>query len=131
MKFNKLYYEPYKDIFGYHLEIQKINSGFRLFFNKKSKKLSIINIFNNYENCGDFDAIFDININNLRFSKIENINNILNFIDKQNLNLEIKNNEKQQNTFKYISKELIKFSNRTSTITQKDINKIIGVTTKC
>ena len=130
MKFNKFYLEPYKDIYRYHKDIQKINKGFRLYFNKKTKEFSVINIFNNYEICNTFKAISDINLNNLRFCCIENIDNIFKSIDENNLKVEIKNKKLQKEIIKYTSSEFVKLSKRTNTISTQDINKIIGVT-KC
>lgn len=130
MKFNKLHFELYKDIFNYHNEIKAINRGFRLFLNKITNKLVIVNIFRNYEICFIFNSISEININNLRFLKIENFNKIIKNIEQSNYNLENKNKNNVIEYTKNISKEFIKFSNRSSTITLKDINKILGVT-KC
>ncbi len=130
MKFNKFYFEKYRDIYNYHNEIQKINNGYRLYFNKITKQITIVNINNNYEICYVFNSILEIYINNLRFSKINNIENILKYIEDSNEKLEKSNKEKQLNFIKNTSKEFIKLSNRKSNTTIKDINKIIGVT-KC
>lgn len=130
MKFNKWHFEIYKDIFNYYNEIKNINRGFRLYLNKKNNKLTIVNIYKNYEICHYFNNILDINIDKLRFLKIENFNKIINNIEQSNNILENKNNSKTIDYVKNISNEFIKFSNRSSTTTLKDINKILGVT-KC
>ena len=130
MKFNKLHFELYKDIFNYHNEIKAINRGFRLFLNKITNKLVIVNIFRNYEICFIFNSISEININNLRFLKIENFNKIINSIEQSNLNLENKNNKNMIEYTINTSKEFIKLTNRSSRTTLKDLNKLLGVT-KC
>ena len=130
MKFNKWHFEIYKDMFNYYNEIKNINRGFRLYLNKKNNKLTIVNIYKNYEICHYFNSILDINIDKLRFLKIENFNKIINNIEQSNYILENKNNSKTIDYVKNISNEFIKFSNRSSTTTLKDINKILGVT-KC
>jgi len=130
MKFNKLHFELYKDIFNYQNEIKAINRGFRLFLNKITNKLVIVNIFRNYEICFIFNSISEININNLRFLKIENFNKIINSIEQSNLNLENKNNKNMIEYTINTSKEFIKLTNRSSRTTLKDLNKLLGVT-KC
>lgn len=130
MKFTNLFYEPYKDIFNYCKEIQKINQGFRLFYNKKTKQICIINIFNNYEICNSFKSILEINLQNLRFLLNINSNKIFKFIEESN-NL---NKEKiityKREVLNYQIKELCKLSNRSAEIKNNEINKIIGAN-KC
>ncbi len=128
MKFNKWHFEIYKDIFNYHNEIKNINRGFRLYFNKQANKLVIANIYKNFEICYSFNNVLEINIDKLRFFKIENFNKIINNIEQSNYILENKNNIGTIEYTKNISKEFIKFSNRSSKTTLKDINKILGVT---
>lgn len=57
--------------------------------------------------------VYEINLNSLRFFKVENIDKIFKYIENENLNIENKNKENQENIVKYISKEFIKLSNRT------------------
>lgn len=128
MKFNKLYYEPYKDIFGIHQTIKTINQGFRLYFNKKDNLFSIINIFNNFEICYSFKFVFKINLNDLRFSKIENLTQILNLVEKNNNIFNEKCLIETKNKSSYALNEFIKLSNRSTRINNGDINKIIGAT---
>ena len=128
MKFNKIYYEPYKDIFGIYKELKQINYGYRLFFNKKNKKYEILNINKNYELCYVFNSISEINITKLRFFKIENYTTILKSIESDNQNLEIKSLSYKTETIKNTLSEFKKLNNRSSILTQKDLNKIIGVT---
>ena len=130
MKFNKLYFEKYKDIFNYHSEIQNINSGFRLYFNKHSKKITIINIYNNFEICYEFNNVFEINLNKLRFSQIENIDKVIKYIEESNNQLEFKAQKNREEFIKNTSKEFIKLSNRQPSNNLTNINKIIGAT-KC
>lgn len=128
MKFNNIYFEPYKDIFNYHTEIQKLNHGYRLYFNKKEKQFCIVNIFNNFEICLTFKSIFNFCLNNLRFCSIQNFQNIFNFIEDFNNNLKEKENNNNRELLKFYSKELLNLSKHSSCIKQKDINKIIGAT---
>ena len=128
MKFNKLFFEEYKDIFNYHSEIKNINDGFRLYFNKLTKKITIINICNNFEICYEFNGVFGINLDNLRFSKITNLEKIIKHIEESNNILEQKSQENKVRFLNNTSKEFIKLSNRVSSIAQNDINKIIGAT---
>ena len=130
MKFNKLYFEKYKDIFNYHSEIQNINSGFRLYFNKYSKKITIVNIYNNFEICYEFDSIFKIDLNKLRFSQIKNIDKVIKYIEESNSQLEFKAQKNREEFIKNTSKEFIKLSNRQPSNNLTNINKIIGAT-KC
>lgn len=130
MKFNKLYFVKYKDQFNYYNIIQKINPGFRLYFNNKNKKFVIVNIYNNFEICKVFDCFFENIIQDLRFFRIENYNEILNLNEKTNAKIKEKNNEKISEITKFSLSEALKLSNRSSAIKQTDINKIIGAT-KC
>ena len=130
MKFNKLYFEKYKDIFNYHSEIQNINSGFRLYFNNYSKKITIINIYNNFEICYELNNVFEINLNKLRFSQIENIDKVIKYIEESNNQLEFKAQKNREEFIKNTSKEFIKLSNRQPSNNLTNINKIIGAT-KC
>ena len=126
MKFNKLYFEIYKDLFGYHNEIKKINSGYRLYFNKKQKKFVIVNFYNNFEICATYNSISEINLYNLRFLKIENYEKIINSIDFHNQKLEDKYKQNRQNQMQNIIKEYKKLTLRSTSTNQTDINKIIG-----
>ena len=130
MKFSNLHFEKYKDLFGYHYKIKKINPGYRLYFNKKHRKFSIINIYNNFEICATYNKISEINLHNLRFFKIENFQKIINSIELYNQNLVDKNYQNNQNQMKNIFNEYKNLSIRSSTTRQTDINKIIGAT-KC
>ena len=127
MKFNKNYFEEYKDQFNYYNIIQKIHPGYRLYFNKKNKKFAVINIHNNYEICMDFDGFFDNIESILRFSKIENMAKIFNYIEANNHYYETKQTQNKLNILKENINEFNKFSSHSKTISQTDINKIIGV----
>ena len=130
MKFNNLYFEPYKDIFNYHKEIQKINKGFRLFYNKKNKQLYIINIYNNFEICKSVNSILNINLQDLRFSTILNSCNIFKFIDESNNIIEEKTYLQKKEILNYQLNEFKKLSNRSTKIKLNEVNKIIGAN-KC
>lgn len=128
MKFNNLIYEPYHDLFGFYKEIKTINSGYKLFYNKKEKTIEVININNYFEKCYSFKRIFEINLQDLRFYKIENMKNILNKIDLDNQKINQDNTMSSLNKSKYTLNQFFKISNRSSKINNSDINKIIGAT---
>jgi len=130
MKFNEFIYETYDDIFNYSKEIKQINKGYHLFFNKKLKRFEILNINNNYEQCFVFNSIFNFNLHNLRFLKIENLSNILKSIEKDNDILSKKQTNLTNEKINYTLKEFNKLSNRSKTLNTIDTNKIIGAT-KC
>ncbi len=128
MKFYNNYYEPYKDLFAYYQELKQINPGYRLFFNKITKKFEIVNTNNNFEKCFEFNSIFEINLQELRFLKIENLNNILSMIDNNNSKIEQNNSILNKNKSMSAFNEFNKLSNRSTKINNTDINKIIGAT---
>lgn len=130
MKFNKTYYEEYKDQFNYYNIIKKINPSFRLYFNKKLRRFEIINIFNNFEICYSFISFFRNIESDLRFSKIENLNLILKNIDINNNQIDKKNNIKNYEKNKFCFNEYLSLTNRSTSIKPDDLNKIIGAT-KC
>ena len=126
MKFNKTHYEEYKDQFNYYNIIKKINPNFRLYFNKKLKKFEIINIDNNFEICYSFISFFRNIENDLRFSKIENLDLILKNIDINNSQIDEKNKLKNHDKNKFCFNEYLSLSNRSTSIKTDDLNKIIG-----
>ena len=126
MKFNEKYFEKVKDIFGYHIQIKEINQGYRLYFNKKTKSYTIVNIFKNNEICHTFNSFLDINLNTLRFLKIENSGNVFKIIDQNNLNLEAKTSSQNHETLSYLNKETMKIINRSTSFNDNDKNKILG-----
>lgn len=128
MQFNNLIYEPYHDLFGFYKEIKTINSGYKLFYNKKEKTIEVINTNNYFEKCYSFKRIFEINLQDLRFYKIENMKNILNKIDLDNQKINQDNTMSSLNKSKYTLNQFFKISNRSSKINNSDINKIIGAT---
>lgn len=130
MEFNENYFEIYKDQFNYYNLIQKINHELRLYFNKKTKKFVIINIYKNYEICKEFDTFFENILQDLRFYRIENFNQILKLTEEHNDKINQKNNDKFLNISQYAIGEVIKLNNRSKIINNNDINKIIGAT-KC
>lgn len=130
MKFNKNIYIPYKDQFNYYNLIKKINPFYRLFFNRKSKRFEIININKNYETCKSFDAFSGNILQDLRFSRIENYNKILEFIDNENEKLTKINEQKNNYILKSTLNDFQQLNNRSKTISKTDINKTIGAA-KC
>lgn len=130
MKFNKNYFEEYKDIFNHYKNIQQINMGYRLYFNKKNHTLAIVNIFNNYEICYSFEHISQINLDILRFYRIENYQNILNKIDSDNNILNQTSVNKKRDLIQYTLKNILTLQNRSKSTQEININKIIGAT-KC
>lgn len=130
MKFNNLFFKPYKDMFNLYNKIQKINSGFRLYVNVKNHKFAIVNIYKNFEICKEFNNIFENIEQDLRFSKIENYNKIINFVEHENKKLMDLQEEKSKSTINNLTHEILAISSRSNNILQSDINKIIGAT-KC
>ena len=106
MRFNKKYFFKYKDMFNiYHL-ITKINAGYRLYFCELNKQFYIVNINNNFELCYSFKSFFSNILNDLRFYKIENINQIIKSIDENNEKLQQNNTNKTiENTLDLIKEK--------------------------
>lgn len=130
MKFNSNIFEPYKDQFNLYNLIKKINPAYKLYFNKKYKKFIIINSDKNNEICKEFYLFSGNILQDLRFSKIENSNNVFKFIDKHNQKLEQDITCKNKEIINTISSEYKTLSNRSNNITKSDLSKIIGAT-KC
>ncbi len=128
MIFNNLYFKKCKDMFNLYNVIQKINPGFRLYFNTKNKKYVIVNIYKNNEICKTFDTFLENIENNLRFSNITNYNYIIKYIEDFNQKINSKNKINSISKSNFLAKELLKFSNHSKTINNSDINKIIGAT---
>lgn len=126
MKFNTLYFKPYKDMLNLYNKIQKINDGFRLYFNSKTKKFTIVNIYNNFEICKEFTSFFGNIEHDLRFSRIENYNQILKSIDEDNYKYTINNTNKLLSSCQKSATELHQISSRSNTLYKSDIIKIIG-----
>ena len=116
MKFNKLFFKTYNDIFFTERKIRKINNGYRLYFNEKNKKFYIVNICRNYEICYEFNNFFNNIENNLRFSNICNINKILKQIEDDNQNLKDKTINYNVKKTGDIIKEQLYLNNRLKTI---------------
>ena len=93
MKFNSKYFIKYKDMFNIYNLITKINNGYRLYFCSKDKNYYIININRNNDICLSFNTFSNNIIKELHFSKIENLNKNIKFIDNFNENLSKKNIE--------------------------------------
>lgn len=126
MKFNKIYFKEYKDLFNYYNLIKTINSSYRLYFNEKDKKYYIININNNFEICGEFIHFSKINLNNLRFSSIINIDKIIKEIENHNELIEKNNINNILDKTKYSLNEVLNLSKRSSNINNYDLTQIIG-----
>ena len=87
MKINFNYYKSYKDMFNIYNLITKINNGYRLYFNTRDKKYYILNINRNYEVCLIFNTFSRNILKELQFSKIENLNKNIKFIESYNENI--------------------------------------------
>lgn len=128
MVFSDLIYEPYNDLFNFSEEIKTINPGYRLFYNRKNKSIEILNINNFFEKCHTFYSVCEINLQDLRFCKIENLDYILNKLDLNNQTINTKNIKSIKNKTTYTLKEFFNLNNRSTKINNSDINKIIGAT---
>lgn len=117
-------------MFNLYNKIQIINPGFRLYFCSKTKSFVIVNIYRNFEICKEFYAFFENIENDLRFSKIENFNQIIKNLDEENYKNITRKTDEVINTLSSTRKEFAKVSSRSTTILQSDINKIIGAA-KC
>lgn len=104
MKLNRNVYKEYKDMFNIYQIITKINKGYRLYFNLNNKKFYILNTNRNNEICLMFDNFSRNILKDLQFSKIENLNINLKFIDEFNEKLY----EKNIKNLKQISSDKIK-----------------------
>lgn len=126
MKFNNLYFKPYKDMFNIYNNIRKINRGYRLFFNIKNNKFAVVNIYKNFEICKEYSSIFENIEQDLRFFKIENYNNIIQFIDECNYKSITNNNKNIKQSCSNFANEISIISSRSNKISENDFNKLIG-----
>ena len=130
MKFNLFYFEPYKDLFGYYQKIKQINDGYRLYFNKKSKRFTIVNINNNFEICKEYLCFSGNILYDLRFFNTRNSKRIFDYIDSYNNKLQKDKTNLAKEKSSFALQETLKISNRFNSISGSDINKIIEET-KC
>ena len=130
MKFNTQTFIPYKDQFNYYNLIQKINPSYRLFFDRKKRLYKIVNIHKNNEICMSFSTFYRNILFNLRFSKIENCNKILSYIDSENDKIYNQNMNKLHQNISSVLNDFHQLNSRSKTINTHDINKIIGAA-KC
>lgn len=126
MKFHLNYCYKYKDLYNLYNKIKKINSNYELYYNSKDKMFIIVNIAKNNEICLTFYN-FNLDIEKiLKFTNIKNFSQIFNYLNTNNENLR----QNKINAFK--EKTLTAYNEcnnlikKTSSISQNDINKIIG-----
>ena len=125
MKINTNRFEEYKDNFNIYNLITKIDKNYRLCFDKIKKQFSVINIAKNNHICLNFNN-FSLNIIKLlQITRVENSQNLFNFIDENNLNVYEKNKQNCINSIADAMRSLNEFSKRTNSISKTDINKII------
>ena len=111
MTINSNKFSPYKDIFNIYNLITKINNGYKLFFNKSNKKFYIFNTNNNNEICLTFTTFSENILQDLRFSRIENLNKNLELIEEFNENLLMKNQENlKQNSMDFVKENWHNFN---------------------
>lgn len=116
---------PYKDMFNYYNLITKIDPGYKLVFNQRDKLFMVINSAKNNQICLKFSMFsFDL-FKKLQMSRIENSKYLFQKIDNYNQSLEQKKIKKLKDNVTVKSFDLINYSKRTSSITKKDIKKII------
>lgn len=125
MKINTNRFEEYKDNFNIYNLITKIDKNYRLCFDKIKKRFSVINIAKNNQICLNFNS-FSLNIIKLlQITRVENSQNLFNFIDENNLNVYEKNKQNCITSIADAMRSLNEFSKRTNSISKTDINKII------
>ncbi len=126
MRFNNLHNILYNDLYNISNRIKQINPNYELYFNRKIKKFLIINSANNYEICLNFDN-FNQNIENiLKNSACNNFESLIKSIEDNNNKIELlqHNSTKEKTTEACL--ECINLINKSSNISNNDINKIIG-----
>ena len=111
-------------MFNIYNIIPRINHGYRLYFNSKTKTFEIVNIYNNYEICYTFKSFFKNIINDLHFSKIENYLKNLKMIENYNNNLFQNKKEKTHQDTADRLYDFYNFTKRSNNITTQEIYKI-------
>ncbi len=125
MKLDSNRYEKYFDMFNHYNLIIKVNSGYKLFFDKKEKCFVVINTAKNNQICLKTYNISDNLSKILQITRVENSKEIFENIDKFNKNLIDKNQNNLNDEIKQKTVDLVNFSKRVSNISNKDLNKII------
>lgn len=125
MKIKTNRFEEYMDNFNIYNLITKINADYRLCYDKIKKQFCVVNIAKNNQICLNFND-FSLNIIKiLQITKVENSQNLFDYIDKNNLNIYEKNKQSCINSVADAMRSLNEFSKRTNSISKNDINKII------
>lgn len=125
MKYVNKRYELYYDNFNYYNLITKIDRDYRLCFDNIEKLFIIINIAKNNQICLKFKSFSFNLIKSLQKTRVENSKFIFDEIDSNNNKIILDNHKVIKNKAIDSLHDLIKFSNRTNTISKTDINKIV------
>ena len=104
------------DVFDIVDRIREIDDGYRIMHNFKTNMLELHNINQRNSFCFNIknNEISSKIINDIFYSNIKNIDNIVNDIDNNNSEVEKNNKEKAFDLTTYMSKEIFDFSNNSS-----------------
>ncbi len=116
----------YKDQYNIYNLITKIDKGYRLYFDRKSKLFIIAKNANFLQICCKTAILSPNMLNSLQKSRIENLQKIVREIDDFNEDLLQKNRERLKKNITDKMVDFVTVSKRASNISKQSINKIIG-----
>lgn len=122
---NNIYFDYYKDNYNIYNLITKINKYYRMVFNKKEKNFNIINIAKNNQICLKFNSFSENIINKLLKTRVENSYQIFKNIDECNEKIKDKNQLNTQEELSDKITNLLNYSKRVNSISNRDIELII------
>lgn len=104
------------DVFDIVNRIKEIDDGYRILLNLKTGLLELHNINQRNTFCFNIknNEISSKIIDDIFYSKVENIDNIMSDIDNNNSNIEKNNKNKTLDLTTYMAKEVFDFSNNSS-----------------
>ena len=115
MTINTNKFKAYKDMFNIYNLITKIDNGYKLYFNNQNKNFYILNTNKNNEICMQFNTLSKNILKELRFSRIENLDRNLKFIEEFNENLSTKIQENTKQKTVDIMQDYCHYFNRSKT----------------
>ena len=104
------------DVFDIVNRIKEIDDGYRILLNLKTGLLELHNINQRNTFCFNIknNEISSKIIDDIFYSKVENIDNIMSDIDNNNSDIEKNNKNKTLDLTTYMAKEVFDFSNNSS-----------------